>query len=218
MKQDIALEALYKKLKSHFGFLNWWPGETATEIFVGAILTQRNSWKNVEKAIENMKRNNALSMEYISSCNEHALAEIIKSVGFSNQKAKYLKQIFIRISKNYSSLENMFALEKDALRKELLSMKGIGDETADSIMLYAAGKRKFVIDAYTRRIMHRIYGVDENIRYEELQAYFEANLKKDLKLYKDFHAQFVELGKNYCKTSPACGACPLGAACRKTGI
>ncbi len=218
MTHDIPLEVLYKKLRNHFGFLDWWPGETPTEIFVGAILTQRNSWKNVEKAIKNMKKNNALSIRYISSCNEQVLAKIIKTVGFSSQKSRYLKQIFIDISTNYGSLENLFALKKEALRKKLLSMKGIGNETADSIILYAAGKRKFVIDAYTKRIMHRVYGIDENIKYEKLQDYFENNIKKDLRLYKDFHAQFVELGKNYCKTRPLCSACPLNLVCRKIGL
>jgi endonuclease-3 related protein len=218
MIQDIPIEELYKKLRNHFGFLDWWPGETPTEIFVGAILTQRNSWKNVEKAIKNMKKHNALNIKYISSCNEQALSKIIKSVGFSNQKAKYLKQIFADILKNYGSLENMFSLESEPLREKLLSMKGIGNETADSIILYAAGKRKFVIDTYTKRIMHRVYGIDENIKYEKLQTYFESNIKKDLRLYKDFHAQFVELGKNYCKTRPICNTCPLDLVCRKIGV
>lgn len=118
------------------------------------------------------------------------------------------------ISKNYGSLEQMLKNRPKDLRNELLSLNGIGKETADSIILYAAGKRIFVIDAYTKRIMSRIYGTDPEMEYDNLQTLITGSIKADTTLYKDFHAQFVELGKNYCKTKPLCGECPVKMHCR----
>ncbi len=209
---------IYKKLKQKFGFRNWWPGDTKLEIFLGTILTQQTSWKNVEKAIENIKQNKALNFNYILTCDLKDFEKLINNISFYKQKAKYIKNIFYFISINYNSLENLFKLDKEELRKILLSMNGVGNETADSIILYCAEKPKFVIDAYTKRIMHRVFGINKNINYNELQKYFENNLKTNLNLYKDFHAQFVELGKNYCKTKPICSACPLDLICKKNII
>ncbi len=214
-KEEIDLDYIYNKLKSNFGFLNWWPGDTKLEVVIGAILTQQTTWKNVEKAIIKLKNNNSLTFNYIVNCNLEDFGEMIKEVGFYKQKAKYIKNIFQFIEKNYKSLDNLFNLDKQELRKILLSLKGIGDETADSIILYAAEKTKFVIDAYTKRIMHRLFNINKNIKYNDLQEYFERNIKNNLVLYKDFHAQFVELGKNYCKLNPLCINCPLTNICKK---
>ncbi|MCL4383035.1 endonuclease [Candidatus Marsarchaeota archaeon] len=214
----LNLNLIYNEMKSHFGFLNWWPGDTKLEIVLGAILTQQTSWKNVEKAINKMKQNNAMDFDYISACDLKNLEKRINNVSFYKQKARYIKNIFQFIKTRYGSLENLFKLDKKELRKTLLSMNGIGNETADSIILYAANKKKFVIDAYTKRVMHRIFGIDKNIKYEKLQEYFENNLKNNLSLYKDFHAQFVELGKNYCRTKPFCINCPLNKMCKKSNI
>ena len=210
----LELEELYKKLRDNFGYLNWWPGDTKVEIVVGAILTQNTAWKNVEKAIKNLKERKMLSLERLTSAKPKELEEAIRPSGFYKQKAKRLSNLFKYIKANYSTLERFFDKDKNELRNELLNLNGIGNETADSIVLYAAEKPTFVIDAYTRRIMNRVYGIDEGIEYNKLKEYFESRLRSDLELYKDFHAQFVELGKRFCKKKPLCDECPIRDYCR----
>lgn len=209
----LELEELYKKLRDNFGYLNWWPGETKVEIVVGAILTQNTAWKNVEKAIKNLRERKMLSLERLASTRLIELEDAIRPSGFYRQKAKRLSNLFKYIKKNYSTLERFFDKDKNELRSELLNLNGIGNETADSIILYAAEKPTFVIDTYTRRIMHRVYGIEEEIKYNKLKEYFESRLKQDLELYKDFHAQFVELGKRFCKKKPLCDECPIMDHC-----
>lgn len=209
---------VYKRLRSRFGFLDWWPGDTKLEIFVGAILTQQTSWKNVELAIANLKRADCLDFYKLSKISTRKLESLLRPSGFYKQKATRISSICKRIRKDYGSMDNLFKLEKDELRKTLLSYNGIGNETADSIMLYAAEKPSFVIDAYTRRAMHRMDPrINEDMGYEDLQRYFESRVEKKLILYKDMHAQFVELGKRYCKAKPACSGCPLGDLCKYGG-
>ena len=209
----LELAELYKKLRDNFGYLNWWPGDTKVEIVVGAILTQNTAWKNVEKAIKNLKERKMLSLERLASAKLNELEEAIRPSGFYKQKAKRLSDLFKYIKANYSTLERFFDKDKNELRNELLNLNGIGNETADSIILYAAEKPTFVIDAYTKRIMHRVYGIDEEIEYNKLKEYFESRLRQDLELYKDFHAQFVELGKRFCKKKPLCDECPIRDYC-----
>jgi len=210
----LELAELYKKLRENFGYLNWWPGDTKVEIVVGTILTQNTAWKNVEKAIKNLKERKMLSLERLASAKPKELEDAIRPSGFYKQKAKRLSNLFKYIKTNYSTLERFFDKDKNELRNELLDLNGIGNETADSIVLYAAEKPTFVIDAYTRRIMHRVYGIDEGIEYNKLKEYFESRLRPDLELYKDFHAQFVELGKRFCKKKPLCDECPIRDYCR----
>jgi len=210
----LELAELYKKLRDNFGYLNWWPGDTKVEIVVGAILTQNTAWKNVEKAIKNLKERKMLSLERLASAKLEELEEAIKPSGFYKQKAKRLSNLFKYIKANYSTLDRFFDKDKNELRNELLDLNGIGNETADSIVLYAAEKPTFVIDAYTRRIMNRVYGINEEIEYNKLKEYFESRLRSDLELYKDFHAQFVELGKRFCKKKPLCDECPIRDYCR----
>jgi len=205
--------AIYGRLRKRFGFLNWWPGETSFEIFVGAILTQQASWKNVEKAIVNIKKENCMSLHCISSISIEKLEAMIRPSGYYRQKAKRLKSICLAIEKEYGSLDAMLSLDADELRSRLLAFNGIGKETADSIVLYAAEKPTFVIDAYTKRIMSRVNEMPENIGYDELKRYFEKRVKNDVVLYKDMHAQFVELGKRYCRKKPLCEECPLNDIC-----
>jgi len=210
----LELEELYKKLRDNFGYLNWWPGDTKVEIVVGAILTQNTAWKNVEKAIKNLRERKMLSLGRLASTELKELEDAIRPSGFYKQKAKRLSNLFKYIKKNYSTLERFFDKGKNELRNELLNLNGIGNETADSIVLYAAEKPTFVIDTYTRRIMNRVYGIDEEIEYNKLKEYFESRLRPDLELYKDFHAQFVELGKRFCKKKPLCDECPIRDHCR----
>ncbi|MEM0154492.1 MAG: hypothetical protein QW814_01505 [Methanothrix sp.] len=205
---------LYGLMRRRFGFLNWWPGDTKDEIFIGAILTQQTSWKNVEKAISNLKKSRAMSVSMLSRMDTAGIEKLVKPSGFYRQKAKRLKSLSSIIMSKHRSLKGLFNLSAEKLRETLLGMDGIGPETADSIILYAAGKPTFVVDAYTKRIMHRVFGIDPSISYDGLKAIFESSLPKKLELYKDFHAQFVELGKRYCKTKPLCIECPAFKLCK----
>ncbi|MGI0100584.1 MAG: endonuclease III domain-containing protein [Candidatus Micrarchaeaceae archaeon] len=207
--------AIYKTLRRHFGFRDWWPGDSQFEVFVGAILTQQTTWGNVEKAILNLKRHNALDMGKIAKMPVRELQGLVRPSGYYRQKARRLKSICRSITKEHGSLSAMLELDKEELRRTLLSYNGIGMETADSIILYAAQKPIFVIDAYTKRAMHRIDpNISEGIEYDDLRAYFESSIKRDVTLYKDFHAQFVELGKSYCrKSKPLCHKCPVRKSC-----
>ena len=205
---------IYRLLRKRFGFLDWWPGESRDEILIGAILTQQTSWRNVEKAISSLKDANALSVKAISSIDTKRLERLIRSSGFYRQKAARLKKLCRHIISEYGSLGKFLSMDADKLRQELLSMEGIGQETADAIVLYAAGKPSFVIDAYTIRAMERIIGKGRRFSYTDLQGYFTERLPRDVELYKDMHAQFVELGKRYCfKTKPLCSECPLIGIC-----
>jgi len=226
----MTIKKIYDSLYSHFGPQHWWPvtleGNTIPnyykninlnekqklEICFGAILTQNTNWKNVEKAIIQLNKNQLISIKKIIKINNKKLAKIIKSSGYHNQKAKKLKIFCGFLLNNYNSNLNLFFKNNiKKLRVELLSINGIGPETADSIILYSAKKPLFVIDAYTKRIMNRIGYKEET--YEELQNLFMDNLELNEKLFNDYHALLVELGKNICKTKPLCNKCPLNKNC-----
>jgi endonuclease-3 related protein len=213
-RKRIDLAEIYSRLRKRFGFQDWWPGETKDEIVIGAILTQQASWNNVEKAIEGLKSAGKLSLRKIARTDTRTLERLIKPSGFYRQKSRRLKGVASYVCERYGGLGRLFEKDGESLREELLSLNGIGEETADSIALYAAGKPFFVIDAYTRRAMHRIDPkIPEDTCYDLLRSYFQENLDSDIGLYKDFHAQFVELGKRHCKTKPVCRGCPLGGLC-----
>lgn len=184
----MTLTDTYKALLERFGRQNWWPAETQFEIVVGAILTQNTNWKNVEKALNNLKKENALEAETIIDININTLEKLIRPSGFYKQKAQRLK----RISEWYLQVDKTKPLKE--LRKELLNINGVGEETADSILLYALEKPIFVIDAYTKRFCkeQRLF---EGKTYSEYQEYFHNNLEKEIKLFKEFHALIVEWGK-----------------------
>ncbi len=223
---------LYKKLFAKFGSQNWWPvtdsgqakptykkrkklsNQQRFEIMVGAILTQNTSWSNVMKAIEKLNKAKSLSIESIASMNEKKLAELIHSCIYFNQKAKYLKGFAKYLQKKYDgNLNKLFKKPVKELRKELLSLKGIGNETADSMLLYAGGKPVFMVDAYTKRIVNRLWKKEIN-NYVEVQGFFESQLKKDSALFNEFHALLVELAKQYCtKSKPFCSKCFLKKDC-----
>ena len=203
--------SLYRALRRRFGFLNWWPGETKDEIVIGSILTQQTSWANVEKAICNLKSAKMLSIAAISKADLSTLQKLVRPSGFYRQKALRLKGFARYVMKKHGSLEGMLSQDIKTLRDELLGINGIGKETADSIILYAAEKPIFVIDAYTIRIVERVFGI--SLGYDELQEKIERSIDSNVELYKDFHAQFVELGKHYCKTKPVCTSCPLNKQC-----
>ncbi len=201
---------MYSRLFSFFGPQNWWPAETPFEVMIGAILTQNTNWKNVEKAIENLKKEGLLSVSELHSIREQELASLIRPAGYYRMKAKRLKSFISHIVEDHGgNLENLFSLDTESLRKELLSIKGIGPETADSILLYAAKRPVFVVDSYTYRILKRHNIIWDDIPYDELQRIFMENLPHDESLFNEFHALIVETGKHFCKKRPLCEACPL---------
>ena len=205
---------IFNKLYRHYGNQHWWPGETPFEIIVGAILTQSTSWKNVEKAIANLKRENLLNYQALHKINKQKLAGLIRSSGYYNAKAKKLKSFVHFLQKQYQgSLKKMFATPLPELRQELLAVYGIGEETADSILLYAGDKPIFVIDAYTKRIFSRLGLVSPNAKYQDLQRLFMSHISTDAKLFNEFHALLVAFGKTQCTKRPNCAPCPLISLC-----
>lgn len=205
-----GLMEMFHLLLNHFGPQNWWPAETELEMMVGAVLTQNTNWKNVEKAIENLKRRDLLSVQSLLSISITDLAKEIRSAGYYNVKAKRMKNLIDFIGERYQADLSLFLKEETGtLRGGLLSVNGIGPETADSIILYAAHRPVFVIDAYTHRILSRHGMMDEQASYHELQELFMDRLPDDPELFNEFHALIVRTGKKYCRRKPLCNSCPL---------
>jgi len=204
------LMEIYRLLDEHFGPQNWWPGETTFEIVVGAILTQNTNWTNVEKAIANLKAADVLSPDKLHNMSDEDIAPLIKPAGYFNIKAARLKHFLNFLYENFDgSLDAMGAREMHSLREDLLAVKGIGPETADSILLYAFGMPVFVVDAYTARIFARHLLIEPNSDYHQIQEFFHDSLPNDVELYNQFHALIVCAGKTYCKPKPNCNDCPL---------
>ena len=202
---------IYQKLYRAFGPQYWWPADSDFEVAVGAILTQNTSWSNVEKAIENLKRSRCLSFTKMRRLSEKKLAQLIRPAGYYNIKAKRLKIFFEFLWKNYrGSLKRMRLKETCALRTELLSVCGIGPETADSILLYALGKPIFVVDTYTRRIMSRHDVIKASYDYHDIQKVFMGHLRHDARIFNEYHALLVKCAKDFCKKHKMnCSTCPI---------
>ncbi|MDI6739369.1 MAG: endonuclease III domain-containing protein [Candidatus Edwardsbacteria bacterium] len=210
MRATADLTGIYRALFKRFGPQHWWPGDSPFEVMVGAILTQNTNWKNVALAIGNLKKNGCLDPRRISELTKKRLAKLIKPSGFFNQKAGYIRDFCAYYSARYGNDEaRMRSVTTGKLRRELLELKGIGPETADSILLYALGKPVFVIDAYTKRVFSRHGLFPENARYDEWQGFFMSGLPKSAKLYNEYHALIVRLAKEHCRVKPDCTACPL---------
>lgn len=207
---EILLTKIYQTLYRAYGPQHWWPGETPFEVMVGAMLTQNTSWKNVEKAIAALKGKGVLHPEGIHQLRESTLASLIRSSGYYRIKARRLKAfVTFLLSEYQGDLEKMKKEELTTLREKLLHVNGIGPETADSILLYALQKPIFVVDAYTRRILSRHRIVSEKASYDDIQTLFMNHLPRDQKLYNEYHALLVHLGKNVCKKKPECDLCPI---------
>ena len=209
-KIEKILLRYFNKMYNHFGPLNWWPGDSPFEVMVGAVLTQNTSWSNVEKAISNLKQKGYLDPYKILDLSLKELAEIVKPSGFFNVKAKRLKSLIYFFVEEYDAdIRKMLKDDLFSLRKKLLSVNGIGKETADSILLYALNKPILVIDAYTKRIFSRHGIISEEMDYDDLQSFFMRHLPQDVSLYNEYHAQIVLTGKTYCRKKPLCEKCPL---------
>ena len=210
-KPNPVLRKYYETLLAAFGPQHWWPGRSAFEVIIGAILTQNTSWSNVVPAVANLRREKLLTTRALGGVPFGRLARLIRSTGCFRQKARKL-QAFVRFLRAQygGSLAKMFRTSTPVLREQLLAVHGIGPETADSILLYAGSHPVFVVDAYTRRILERHGLAGPRHSYEEIQALFERSLPADVPLYNEFHALIVNTGKHYCRSrEPRCAQCPL---------
>jgi endonuclease-3 related protein len=214
-----ALIDIYRRLLDCFGPQHWWPAEEPFEVIVGAILTQSAAWGNVEKAMANLKQAEALSSAKLRRLQLPRLAKMVHPCGYYNAKALKLKSFAFWLGNHYNDdLDRLFAVNTDDLRQQLLSVHGIGRETADSILLYAAGKPVFVIDAYTRRILSRISLIPEKDSYDGYQAFFMEHLPADAAMFNEYHALLVRLGKDFCRRRPLCPQCCLSDMCQSAAL
>ena len=207
---DRIFVLMYRRLLECFGPQHWWPAETRFEVIIGAVLTQNTNWGNVEKAIERMRSAGCLEPAVLRELPEDRLAFLIKPAGYFNIKARRLKN-FIRFffSEYNGSVSEMKKERVDILRRKLLNVNGIGPETADSILLYALDKPIFVVDAYTRRLLLRHGIISSDASYDDIQKVFMLHLDRSVRMFNEYHALIVRLGKDYCKVKPLCDGCPL---------
>jgi endonuclease-3 related protein len=212
---NTLLTDIYRRLLNYHGHQYWWPGESNIEIVIGAILTQGANWEAVNKSINLLKQNNLLNLESLRNVDEEQLAGLIKASIYFNQKTKKIKALVHHVfEKHQGDINNLLTQDKDSLRRELLSIYGIGDETADDIILYAAQKPVFVIDNYTKRILKRIGISIENEHYQNYQKFFMDNLDEDVSMFNEYHALLDEHASSICtKSDPFCEKCCLNDIC-----
>ncbi len=204
------LNEIFEVALKHFGPRDWWPGDTADEIVIGAVLTQNTNWTNVEKAIVNLRKAKKLSLSAVDRAREQTLATLIRPSGYFNLKAKRLKAVARFFADRCNcDLAALRGEDPRSFREELLQVYGVGEETADSILLYALDMPIFVIDAYTKRIASRHGLCSADVSYGDLQKVFESNLPRDRQLFNEYHALIVEVGKDFCRPKPRCESCPL---------
>lgn len=208
--QGTMLRRIFDHLFQSFGPQHWWPADTPFEVIVGAILTQNAAWRNVRKCIENLKAAGLLDLKAMSAAPAGELAPLIRPSVYYNRKAAKLKSFCEHVETLWEgNLKGFLSQEMNSLRQELLSISGVGRETADSIILYAAFQPSFVVDAYTHRILSRHGWAEEESGYEDLRDYFMGHLEPDVPLYQEFHALLDRTGHLYCKRTPLCDSCPL---------
>jgi len=209
---------IYRLLRRRYGHAGWWPGRSAFEVCLGAILTQNTAWTNVEKALGVLRERRRLSYRGLAGLTARQIAPLVRSSGTHRVKARRLRAFLDFLGREYrGSVARMRSEDRWALRRKLLSVHGIGPETADVVALYAAGKPLFVVDAYTRRIFHRLGLLHGRETYDEVQRLFMEALPEDAALFNDYHAQIVRLAKEACRTRPRCAVCPLAARCPREG-
>lgn len=209
------LRDIYDRLFAVYGLQGWWPGDSPFEVIVGAILTQNTAWTNVEKAMANLRAARALTPAGLLELTVEGIAPLVRPAGYFNAKARKLRAFVEFLAQEHGGdLGSLLAAETGPLRETLLGIYGIGPETADSILLYAAGRPVFVVDAYTRRVFSRLGLVSDTVSYHDLQALFAEHLPPDVPLFNEYHALIVRHGKECCrKRDPTCGTCPLHAGC-----
>ncbi|MFH1415073.1 MAG: endonuclease III domain-containing protein [Elusimicrobiota bacterium] len=205
-----VLLAVFDRLLKSYGPRKWWPAKTRFEVIAGAILTQNVTWKNAKQSIEALQSAGLLNHAAILKARHDTIAAKIKSSRYYNQKTLKLKNFCSYLVDSYNgSLNKLFSQDLDKLRHELLSIKGIGKETADSILLYAGKKLSFVSDSYTKRFLTRYGIIDETAQYDDIRDFFMTNLPGDLYLYNEYHALIVHHGYLTCKSKPGCSSCPI---------
>jgi endonuclease-3 related protein len=206
------------KLHAHYGSQYWWPAQDLLEMMVGAILTQATSWSNASAAIIRLKKAQALHVDILDRLSDHKLALLIQPAGFQYAKAQAIKALVRRITDNYRGrVDSFLSIDASSLREQLLSIRGIGEETADDILLYAANAPIFVIDNYTRTLLFRLGVITNHMPYAKLQSLIHRSLHSDVKSYKEYHALIVEHGKRVCRKTPLCDRCCIADLCRKIG-
>ena len=203
------LRKVFERLFGHYGPQRWWPGDSALEVAVGAVLTQNTSWKNVEHAIESLRGADLLALNRLNRVSTEELQHHIRPAGYYRVKARRLKNLVTFIVQTYGDLETMFSADMHEVRNGLLSVNGVGPETADAILLYAGGHPTFVVDAYAARILVRHEWIDPKADYQQIKQFFERRLEPDAPLFNEFHALIVAVGKDHCKSKPLCAGCPL---------
>lgn len=209
------LRQIYDLLLESYGHQEWWPAESPFEVCVGAILTQNTNWGNVEKAIINLKKADCLSLEAVAALPVERLAELIRPAGFFNIKSvRLMAFVDFVLQRSNGDLEQLWKNDWQELRNALLTVKGVGPETADSMLLYAGNKPSFVVDAYTRRIFSRLGLVEPEVGYDQLRNFFMDQLPLEASLFNEYHALIVQHAKFHCKTRPVCNGCCLATRCR----
>jgi endonuclease-3 related protein len=205
-----SLSRMFETLLEAFGPQHWWPADTPTKVAIGAILTQNTAWKNVEKAIVELNNAGALDFRELHALSEKRVSELIRAAGMYRVKARRLKA-FVRwiCERHEGDLTQALGGDLSEVRRQLLQIKGIGPETADAILLYAAGRPTFVVDAYTRRVLRRHGFVSPRASYGEIQSLCEDSLPRRPAVFNEFHALLVELGKRHCRVQARCNGCPL---------
>lgn len=209
----------YDLLQDHYGPQDWWPAKTKFEIVIGAILVQNTAWRNVVRTIANLRQHKALSMRALASKSTAELQTLLKPIGSFRLKTDRLQSFLSFVQEEHDgSLAKLFRLPTDELREALLSVRGIGPETADAILLYAAERPVFVVDAYATRVATRHGWAPERVTYHELQKLFLAALPQETELFNEYHALLVEVGRLHChRTKPKCKGCPLEKMLPKSG-
>lgn len=204
------LREMYGKLWEAFGPQGWWPGDTPFEVAVGAILTQNTNWTNVARVLDGLKAEGLLDPWRLLEMPVAELARLLRPAGYYNIKAQRLRNFLDFLAdRAQDSMDNLAREGLEDLRPALLGVRGIGPETADSILLYALNKPTFVVDAYTHRILRRHWLAPENCTYEELRQLFMGRLPPEVPFYQEYHALLVRLGKEFCRARPLCPTCPL---------
>jgi endonuclease III related protein len=204
------LKRIYDCLFRRYGPQHWWPADSRFEVILGAILTQNTSWRNVEKALTQLRLRGLLSYHALSRMSAAEIAPWLRSSGYYNQKAQRVRVLLDYLEQRYQgSLSIMSRQQTGVLRQELLDLKGFGPETVDSILLYAFDRAVFVVDAYTRRVFSRHGLCPEPISYNGLQQWIQANIPAEVPYYNEFHALLVVLAKEHCRSKPGCSGCPL---------